>query len=954
MFPKLYFTVFNFETRVRINNLPFFQGIIWSSLFRNAWNSLQTGISFQETGIKILPSDQGVPFFPPQINLEIGVMWSSEHHANMERLAAILKNPPVPSPFSGHINPGKTVILKSIMCRISGRVNNFKQFRYIKPSDMESSIHVLTMNPEITIRFHTPLRMTRPAGTKTPGHMFIDEQWLMINSTGFNHIFESIISRNIESSNSSDSEKALPDEIISPSNGTSTSENFPSETDQSELTVPETSHHRFETKRSFFKWIDVPYGMGPGAKTIGGVVGSITVLKPKLTRYEASRLVTAQFFGIGKNTTMGFGQYEIMELSSVSPIKPLKRAVHLLETVLNRDFLMEQLPVIEDKSPGPDGIPPAYFKTAGPSAFDFLISQVKDGTYKHAPPEEHAISKKDGGKRLIYISNASDRVLQRAAAVTLARSVDPMLSTVSNAYRKGRGRQTAIDQFLSNWQKGLHYGFKADIRSFFDETDLKTLFEFLNSLFYEDKLITLIESWYHYPWITKGLCQGNPLSPVLSNIFLDVFDRLVTEHFELIRYSDDFIVQFISSGDHDAAMSHIKTVLTCLGLELHPDKLTLIAPDKEFVFLGYNILNGEKVEQAQGNQPDTMDPMYYEPPAENDEVAWNSLVDRSFVSYRTVYVTSATQKVTTEGNTLRITKYNADTENIPWSEIRQIITVGKQRVSGGVFSRALEEGVPIYFQQLMGGPTAHFITNRQVWNTNIHLWQYKRFADPEYCLQWAKNVIRAKIMNLASILRRRGDDRRFPNWYSESLDTISKTTSLDELRGVEGYYSRLYFAEFAKYTAPFSFPGRIYHPPDGPVNAMLSLGYTLIYNRLNAALLRVGLDTRCGFMHAQKGRHACLASDLMEEMRYLVDRMVLNLISSGAIKPLDFTTEKESFVSSDTFRTVIRTFERTMDRRFTSPFTGDNINMNEYLDEISQKVVVSLKLGMPYIPKAVK
>jgi CRISPR-associated protein Cas1 len=82
------------------------------------------------------------------------------------------------------------------------------------------------------------------------------------------------------------------------------------------------------------------------------------------------------------------------------------------------------------------------------------------------------------------------------------------------------------------------------------------------------------------------------------------------------------------------------------------------------------------------------------------------------------------------------------------------------------------------------------------------------------------------------------------------------------------------------------------HPAPDPVNALLSLGYTLLYNRTAASINVVGLDPYQGFLHALRHGHAALASDLMEEFRpIIVDAVVLKLLKKRMLNPDDFVVE---------------------------------------------------------------
>lgn len=94
--------------------------------------------------------------------------------------------------------------------------------------------------------------------------------------------------------------------------------------------------------------------------------------------------------------------------------------------------------------------------------------------------------------------------------------------------------------------------------------------------------------------------------------------------------------------------------------------------------------------------------------------------------------------------------------------------------------------------------------------------------------------------------------------------------------------------------ADWGFDTRSYHPPTDPVNALLSLGYTMLYKDMHAAISIVGLDPYQGCFHKPRHGHAALASDLIEEHRsVLIDRMILTILNKRIITPQDFQQEAD-------------------------------------------------------------
>lgn len=169
--------------------------------------------------------------------------------------------------------------------------------------------------------------------------------------------------------------------------------------------------------------------------------------------------------------------------------------------------------------------------------------------------------------------------------------------------------------------------------------------------------------------------------------------------------------------------------------------------------------------------------------------------------------------------------------------------------------------------------------------------QFQKFFEPKFRLDLAKTFIGGKVMNMLVLWR----------WLRcencKELETLQKiargldgVASLESLLGTEGAASAAHFQLFRKFLPrEWSFPRRQPHPPPDPVNAMLSLGYTLLYSRMQGLLHMHGLDPYLGFFHERKHGHAALASDMIEEWRApLVDAFVLRFLNQRQATPNDF------------------------------------------------------------------
>jgi CRISPR-associated protein Cas1 len=110
------------------------------------------------------------------------------------------------------------------------------------------------------------------------------------------------------------------------------------------------------------------------------------------------------------------------------------------------------------------------------------------------------------------------------------------------------------------------------------------------------------------------------------------------------------------------------------------------------------------------------------------------------------------------------------------------------------------------------------------------------------------------------------------------------------LRGLEGAGAAAYFEGFADLLpASLHFAGRNRRPPRDPVNAMLSLGYTLLHAEAVLALYGAGLDPFVGFFHALDYGRESLACDVVEPLRVEVEQHVLMLFRSEKLRADDFS-----------------------------------------------------------------
>lgn len=255
------------------------------------------------------------------------------------------------------------------------------------------------------------------------------------------------------------------------------------------------------------------------------------------------------------------------------------------------------------------GIPSSVLIKMGEREYrENIISQIKDGSYEILPPRVAAIPKDDGGVRNVYINTNQDRVILSAIYNVFYRLYIPLVHKKCVSYTVGSGVNKisrAIRDELGELPKieattGRQFmGCKLDIRKYFDSVPKEQLYALLEAMSQNTAMDKLIIKYYqddrilqdeevvpHY----KSLAQGCALSALLANLALRQLDEKMDGLCKIYyRYSDDIL---FFTDDILGATAILVDELQAMGLDIHPDKISVFTDD--FEFLGVRFKNGER------------------------------------------------------------------------------------------------------------------------------------------------------------------------------------------------------------------------------------------------------------------------------------------------------------------------------------------------------------------------
>ncbi|HOE51871.1 MAG: CRISPR-associated protein Cas4/endonuclease Cas1 fusion [Deltaproteobacteria bacterium ADurb.Bin207] len=329
---------------------------------------------------------------------------------------------------------------------------------------------------------------------------------------------------------------------------------------------------------------------------------------------------------------------------------------------------------------------------------------------------------------------------------------------------------------------------------------------------------------------------------------------------------------------------------------------------------------------------------------------------------RTAYVTQPGASLRRDGTRLLVFVQRKCEAELTTHDLGQLVLVGNVLLTPGAIDLLLERGIDTvmltvhgrYRGRIVGGGSQHII---------LRLAQYEAMREEGRCLAVAKSIVRGKIINqrrflLRAIREGRDSKRLRPSVLGmrATLARVNDCSTLDEVRGCEGSAAAAYFRAFGALILAegFRFDGRNRRPPMDPVNALLSLGYTLLANVVEAAVQVVGLDPYLGALHAPEHARPSLVCDLQEEFRTpAVDTLVVAAINRGLVEPGDFEEAGEGepvVMKRETFRMFAKAFERRMARPVLYEPLGKKLMLRAIVEQQARRFARALVEGGEYEP----
>lgn len=280
--------------------------------------------------------------------------------------------------------------------------------------------------------------------------------------------------------------------------------------------------------------------------------------------------------------------------------------MELIEKILSEENLQKAIRKVKKNkgAPGVDKMTVQEVEEWFNQYKEELISKILNKQYKPMPVKRVYIPKPNGKQRPLGIPTVVDRAIQQAMLQVLNEIYEPVFSEHSYGFRPNRSAHMAMVEVLSYLNDGYEWIIDLDIEKFFDTVNHDKLISILRERVNDSKTLHLIRAYLQAGILDKGLVrsstigtpQGGPISVILSNIYLDKFDKeLESRNLRFARYADDCIIFVKSEMSANCVMKSVTSWLERkLFLKVSATKTKVVRPTKG-QFLGFTFYKAKTV-----------------------------------------------------------------------------------------------------------------------------------------------------------------------------------------------------------------------------------------------------------------------------------------------------------------------------------------------------------------------
>ena len=499
---------------------------------------------------------------------------------------------------------------------------------------------------------------------------------------------------------------------------------------------------------------------------------------------------------------------------------------------------------------------------------------------------EYEIVNCKGKKRTVTKMNTIDRFVSRLLAQKLNEFYNPLFLRDSCAYQHNKGIQTAVERARVYIEAGMEYVVEIDIKNFFDEISLEILESLLKEEIKDQKVLKLLNSFL-YCSISydgnvkkkkKGLLQGSSISPVLSNLYLNDLDYYMEDkEYYWVRFADDIRIYTKSKEEGIKIYTEIcQYISEYRKLPISKQKSGVYCA-YERRFLGYDFKKEGKQIVLQKHEYQRKERYKYWHPSALEKVNQEYHILQGGILNKKDYAI--------------LFENNEEKHYIPVEGTVQINVYNEIMLTSTVLSVMYKEMIRLALFDKYGNAIGYFIPESYCQDGKIVVNQVREYQNTKLRLKMAKKLETAAIHNIRANVRyynkrKNKNLEELISSLNQGIADVQTCKTVNELLLVEGRCRQLYYQGFNTILNDdtFTFTGRSRRPPRDEINALLSFGNTILYNRMQQVIWKTQLDARIGIFHAANRRHFSLNLDFADLFKpIIIDRIIFSLINRHQI-----------------------------------------------------------------------
>lgn len=273
-----------------------------------------------------------------------------------------------------------------------------------------------------------------------------------------------------------------------------------------------------------------------------------------------------------------------------------------------------------------------------------------------------------------------------------------------------------------------------------------------------------------------------------------------------------------------------------------------------------------------------------------------------------LYIDRKEIEIGVAGGALQLREPGAKARSLPLAQLERVVIRGRANLSTSALAAITDAGAGVLILGGRRNEKLAYLLGKPHNDVVRRVGQHRAFGDGQARQRWSNSLVTAKIGAQRNLLRkalkRRPDKRlaltRAGKQLEQALDRLplreaDASAAMATLLGIEGSAATAYFKAFTELLPPsLGFAGRRRRPPPDPVNACLSLGYTLLHFEAVSACHEAGLDPLLGLYHEPAFGRESLASDLIEPFRPHVDAWVWAMFRERELTAENFSQSSDA------------------------------------------------------------